>query len=95
VVRARPAAGVCPGDRCLLAVRPENIGLGRADENTLGGRVVLASYLGNTLRYDIAVAGGTVLKVDVRDPWHHELLPVGRKVSVSFPASATLTLPDE
>jgi ABC-type Fe3+/spermidine/putrescine transport system ATPase subunit len=95
VVRARPAAGVCPGDRCLLAVRPENIGLGRADENTLGGRVVLASYLGNTLRYDIAVAGGTVLKVDVRDPWHHELLPVGREVSVSFPASATLTLPDE
>jgi ABC-type Fe3+/spermidine/putrescine transport system ATPase subunit len=95
VVCARPAIGVRPGDRCVLAVRPENIGLGRAGGNALGGRVVLMSYLGNTLRYDIEVAGGPVLKVDVRDPWHHDPLPVGREVSVSFPASAALTLPDE
>ena len=110
-VRGRPAAGVGPGDRCVLAVRPENIDLnpgngamrgeyreaGDADRskgNVLGGRVVLASYLGSVLRYDVEVAGGTLLKVDVRDPWHHDVLPAGREVTVTFPASAALTLPD-
>jgi hypothetical protein len=56
---------------------------------------VLASYLGSTLRYDIEVREGVVLKVDVGDPWHHEVLAMGAAVRVTFPASAALTLPDE
>jgi hypothetical protein len=36
-----------------------------------------------------------VLKVDVGDPWQHELLPAGRAVRVGFPASATLMLRDD
>jgi ABC-type Fe3+/spermidine/putrescine transport system ATPase subunit len=94
-VRARLHDGLRPGDRCVLAVRPENIALGRADTNTFPGRVTLASYLGNTLRYDVELAGGTLVKLDDRDPWHHDLLPLGSEVYVAFPASAALPLADE
>ena len=94
-VRGAPNPRVGPGDRCVVAVRPENIALGAGPENTFAGRVVLASYLGSTLRYDVEVREGVVLKVDVGDPWHHEVLPAGAAVRVTFPASAALTLPDE
>jgi len=93
-VRARRRDGIAPGARCVLAIRPENIALGRADGNTFTGRIVLASYLGNTLRYDVEVSG-LVVKLDVRDPWHHELLPSGAEVALTFPPSAALALPDE
>src|SRR5882672_1606864 len=53
LVRSTPAPRVGPGDRCVLAIRPENIALGTATENTFAGRIVLASYLGSTLRYDV------------------------------------------
>jgi ABC-type Fe3+/spermidine/putrescine transport system ATPase subunit len=95
MVQARARPGLRPGERCVLAVRPENVRLGGDGENRFTGRVVLASYLGNTLRYDVDVAGRTLLKVDVRDPWHHEVLPVGQAVDVSFPPSVALTLLDD
>jgi ABC-type Fe3+/spermidine/putrescine transport system ATPase subunit len=94
VLHGRAADTVGPGVRCVIAVRPENLALGGADENSVDGRIAFASYLGNTLRYDVETAGGPVLKVDVRDPWHHELLPAGHAVRVSFPASVALTLPE-
>jgi ABC-type Fe3+/spermidine/putrescine transport system ATPase subunit len=90
--------GLKPGDRCLLSVRPENTllipvrGEGRG-ENRVPGKVVLASYLGNTLRYDVEAAGGVLLRVDIRDPWHHERLEVGASVTVFFPAGSTLPIP--
>ena len=103
-IRAIGDAGVT-GD-CVLAIRPENVMLARAvaagiadsgrtaagDDNVAGGRVVFAAYLGNTLRYDCEMAGGVVLKVDIRDPWHHDPLPIGREVALCFPASVTLAL---
>src|SRR5207245_2214518 len=61
-VRGSPAPGVGPGDRCVLAVRPENIALGAGHENPCEGRIVLAGYVGSTLRYDVAVRDGVVLK---------------------------------
>ncbi len=94
LVRSTPAPRVSPGDRCVLAIRPENIALGTATENTFAGRIVLASYLGSTLRYDVEVRDGVVLKVDVGDPWHHHMLPMRAAVHVTFPASAALTLRD-
>jgi iron(III) transport system ATP-binding protein len=94
-VQGTPTPRVGAGDRCVLAVRPENIALGAGPENTFEGRVALTSYLGSTLRYDVEVRDGVLLKVDVGDPWHHEVLPTGAAVRVSFPASAALTLPDE
>ena len=83
------------GGRCVLAIRPENLRLDGTDENAVDGRIVLASYLGNTLRYDVATPGDLLLKVDIRDPWHHDPLPAGRSVRVTFPPSVALTLPDD
>ena len=95
MLRGRPADDVAVGGRCVLAVRPENLALGGGGENVMEGRVGLTAYLGNTLRYDVEAASGLVLKVDVRDPWHHDMLPAGQAVRVSCPASVALTLPDE
>jgi ABC-type Fe3+/spermidine/putrescine transport system ATPase subunit len=91
---ARPGTPA-PGAACVLAVRPENVALDGAGENVVDGRVRLAAYLGNTLRYDVETAPGLVLKVDVGDPWHHEVLPPGRAVRVAFAAAATLVLSDD
>jgi iron(III) transport system ATP-binding protein len=94
-VRGRPATTMTPGQRCVVAVRPENIAFGTGADNTVDGRVVLASYLGNTLRYDVETAGGDTLKVDVRDPWHHDVMPPGQAVRLTFPASVALALLDD
>jgi iron(III) transport system ATP-binding protein len=92
-LRARPA-GVGPGQGCVLAIRPENVLVGGTDGNRVTGRVALAAYLGNTLRYDVD-AGGLTLKADIRDPWHHDPLAVGTEVTLAFSPSVTLALPDD
>ncbi len=97
-LRAIPNGAVA--GRCVLAIRPENVALGPAaggatDGNVVRGRVALVSYLGNTLRYDLETAGGLVLKADIRDPWHHDPLPIGHEVTATFPASVTLAVSDD
>ena len=95
-LQAVPSGAVT--ERCVLAIRPENVALadGRGGEdNVVRGRVAFVSYLGNTLRYDLEAGNGHVLKVDVRDAWHHEPLPVGREVAATFPASVTLAVSDD
>jgi ABC-type Fe3+/spermidine/putrescine transport system ATPase subunit len=94
-LQGRAAGALQPGGRCVVAVRPENVALGAPGENTFAGRVVLTSYLGNTLRYDVEAEGGLTVKVDIRDPWHHERLAAGTRVTGSFPASTALTLADD
>jgi iron(III) transport system ATP-binding protein len=110
-LRGCPATDLGPGQRCIVAVRPENITLasgaetpadgaetvtlGARADNTINGRVTLASYLGNTLRYDVKTADGGILKIDVRDPWHHEVLPTGQVVRLTFPPSVALALLDD
>ncbi len=87
--------------RCVLAIRPENVAIAGAGEesadlrNAIPARVSFVSYLGNTLRYDLEAAAGQALKVDIRDPWHHDPLPIGREVTASFPASVTLALSED
>jgi ABC-type Fe3+/spermidine/putrescine transport system ATPase subunit len=94
-VRALASDVVRPGARCVLAVRPENLIIGAAGgDNTFAATVTLASYLGNTLRYDVETLAGS-LKVDVHDPWHHDVLGAGARITVGFPASAALALADE
>ena len=95
MVHGRSEDGIAAGTRCVLAVRPENLTLGSAGDNVFEGRVVVASYLGGTLRYEVDTAAGLVLTVDVRDAWHHRPLAVGQAVRVGFPASAALTLQDD
>ncbi len=93
-LRAVPSGPV--GDRCVLAIRPENVAIsaGAAPNggNVVAGRVSFVAYLGSALRYDVEAGQGQVLKADVRDPWHHEPLAIGRDVVVSFPASVTLAV---
>jgi ABC-type Fe3+/spermidine/putrescine transport system ATPase subunit len=95
LIHGRPDDGITAGTRCVLAVRPENVTLGAADDNVFEGRVIVASYLGSTLRYDVETAPGLVLRVDVGDAWHHRPLAVGQAVRVGFPASVALTLRDD
>lgn len=97
---AIPNVGVGPGAACVLAVRPENVTIGAGpaappDGNVIRGRVTFASYLGNTLRYDVEADRGQVVKADIRDPWHHEPFSLGQTVTVSFPPSGALAIPDD
>jgi iron(III) transport system ATP-binding protein len=96
-IHARAALRMAPGQTCAVAVRPENVAVGATagEPNRVAGRIALASYLGNTLRYDIETDGGPPLKADIRDAWHHEPLAPGVPVTLSFPASVALALPDE
>jgi iron(III) transport system ATP-binding protein len=86
------------GARCLLCVRPENASLGgaaAAGRNCLNGRIAFAAYMGNALRYDVDLGQGVVFKADIRDPWHHEQLPLGSSIGVSFPVTGTVAIPAE
>jgi ABC-type Fe3+/spermidine/putrescine transport system ATPase subunit len=100
-IDAIAAGDAAPRDRCVLAIRPENVALLPAGTapgpgaNVVAGRVALVSYLGNTLRYDVETASGPLLKADVRDPWHHDPMGLGQPVTVTFPASATLAVRDD
>src|SRR5881628_2027345 len=94
-VRGMAAEGVIPGGRCVLAVRPENLVVGNGGDNTIEARVLLASYLGHALRYDVEAAAGVRLKVDVRDPLHHEPLATGQRVRIGFGTSTALVLADD
>jgi len=85
-----------PGDRCVVCIRPENIALdGRSggEGNHFKGTITLASYLGNTLRYDVDLGGGVTYKVDIADPWHHEQLPAGTPVALTCATGSTLAIP--
>ncbi|MBI4590633.1 MAG: ABC transporter ATP-binding protein [Candidatus Rokubacteria bacterium] len=105
-LRAIPHGRIEPGAACILAIRPENVAIDAAigpaatpglqrDGNVVPGRVTFASYLGNTLRYDVEAPRGQVIKADIRDPWHHEPLALGQAVTVSFPPSVTLAIADD
>ena len=87
------------GERCVLAIRPENVavdaGAAAGAGNVVRGRVSFVSYMGSALRYDVEAGHGQVLKADIRDPWHHEPLSIGREVAVSFPASVTLAVAED
>jgi len=95
----RAVSDVAVGERCVLAIRPENVavdaGVRSGAGNVVRGRVSFVSYLGSALRYDVEAGSGQVLKADIRDPWHHEPLSIGREVAVSFPASVTLAVAED
>jgi len=89
-------ASLRAGDRCLVCIRPENIALGGeagGDRNRFKGTIALASYLGNTLRYEIDLGGGVTFKADIADPWHHDQLATGTAVALSCAAGAALAIP--
>jgi spermidine/putrescine ABC transporter ATP-binding subunit len=92
-IRNEPLAA---GDRCVVCIRPENIGLdGPSDgsKNRFEGTISFAAYLGNTLRYDVDLGSGITFKFDIGDPWHHEQLPAGAAVTLSCAVGSTLAIP--
>jgi ABC-type Fe3+/spermidine/putrescine transport system ATPase subunit len=83
------------GDACVLCMRPENLSLGGAagERNRFKGRIAFSAYLGNTLRYDVDLGGGTVFRTDVGDPWQHVQIPLGAPVELSCAVGSTLAIP--
>ncbi len=87
-----------PGDRCMVTIRPETAsitqeGVGEKGTNLLTGTVNFASYIGNTIRYDLEMQNGKIFKVDIQNPWYHQILPQGEKVNISIPQQITLGIP--
>ena len=86
------------GDRCTVSVRPETASISREEAkekgmNIIPGAVSFASYIGNTIRYDVEIQNGKIFKVDVQNPWYHQVFPQGEKVFVTFPQQITLGIP--
>ena len=63
------------------------------DMNRIAGKVSFASYIGNTIRYDIELDPETLFKVDVQNPWNQQPFPIAEKVHVCFPVQITLGIP--
>ena len=87
-----------PGDPCMVSFRPETAAIGQTERgqgevNILPGTVSFASYIGNTIRYDVEIQKGKIFKVDIQNPWYHQVLPLGEKVFVTFPQKITLGIP--
>ena len=87
-----------PGDRCTICVRPETASVGKSEEaqsgfNRIAGKVSFAYYIGNTIRYDVEVDGDHPFKVDVQNPWEHQLYSMGERVYIRFPVETTLGIP--
>jgi iron(III) transport system ATP-binding protein len=84
-----------PGDPCMISVRPETASISQLEDtqkefNCIGGTVSFASYIGNTIRYDVEINGEIIFKVDVQNPWGYHPFSIGEKVYVSFPVKTTL-----
>jgi ABC-type Fe3+/spermidine/putrescine transport system ATPase subunit len=87
-----------PGDRCVITVRPETASISVSSEvqqgfNEIRGTVSFASYIGNTIRYDVEIDEKAIFKVDLQNPWDHQPLPMGTKAFVQFPVKTTLAIP--
>ncbi len=91
--------GFGPGDGCKVSVRPETAAICPVGEavpegmNMIAGRVSFASYIGNTIRYDIELDAETIFRVDVQNPWNQRPYPVDERVGVRFPIQITLGIP--
>jgi len=87
-----------PGDRCMVSVRPEIASISQSEQvqrgfNCIGGTVSFASYIGNTIRYDIEIHREIMFKVDIQNPWGYQPFSIGEKVFVHFPIKTTLGIP--
>ena len=97
-IRGFSHSAVKPGEKCTVAFRPENVEVHTAQpslqDNHIHGKIGFASYMGNTLRYEMEHPAGVLLKADIKNPLRHEELGWGSDVYFSFPKSAALVIPD-
>jgi iron(III) transport system ATP-binding protein len=86
------------GETCRVTVRPEVATICHSDDasdemNLISGKVSFASYIGNTIRYDIELDAENTFKVDVQNPWNQKPFAIDEKVHVRFPIRITLGIP--
>lgn len=97
MLKGKAAGTVQPGQRAVLAVRPEvlDLGDGPAAAVSMPGTVLLTQYLGSLVRYEVEVPGGCVLVVDVHNPKGRALRRPGQAATVSFDPSAAWVFPED
>ena len=72
-----------PGDKVRIALRPENIGIGRPDGgNVFPGRVIDRRYQGNQTVYDIDLFGARLEALELGTAARHQ---IGVETSVALP----------
>ncbi|MBA4394215.1 MAG: spermidine/putrescine ABC transporter ATP-binding protein, partial [Desulfobacca sp.] len=86
------------GDPCKISVRPETASISTSESraegmNRISGTIAFASYIGNSIRYDIDLNGQAIFKVDVQNPWNQQIFSLNEKVHVLFPIPITLGIP--
>jgi len=89
------------GDQCMVCVRPETASIGTTEagqegqesDNSIRGTIGFASFIGNTIRYDVEMGGGLIFRVDVQNPRDHRPHAIGDRVTVTFSARSTLAIP--
>ena len=87
-----------PGEKCMISIRPETASISTSQEvpkefNRIAGNVSFAYYIGNTIRYDVEIDSALLFKVDVENPWEHQVFSIGEKVYIRFPIRMTLGIP--
>jgi ABC-type Fe3+/spermidine/putrescine transport system ATPase subunit len=98
VLNCTGGGSLAAGDPCVVSVRPETAAISPCpsappEANLIPGAVSFASYIGNTVRYDVEIGSGLVFKVDIQNPWHHRPFEVNERVFVHFPVEITLAIP--
>ena len=87
-----------PGDACVICVRPETASISQSEKvqrglNCIRGTVSFASYIGNTVRYDVEFHQNVMFKVDIQNPRDHRPYAIGDEVYVHFPVETALAIP--
>jgi len=82
----------------MICVRPETASIGEIEPmqpgvNRITGAVSFASFIGNTIRYDVEIGQGLIFRVDVQNPRDHKPFAIGEEVVVAFAAKTTLAIP--
>ena len=87
---------LAPGDRVVVVVRPERMRLGPPGSGAIDGRLVEATYLGDTIesRIETGALGTLVVRHQNSDPATTERHAVGDAVAVGWDDAAALALPE-
>ena len=103
-MRAVRPNGDLSGREAVVCVRPESIGIDRAngqdpnaeaDMNALPGRVSDAVYTAGTFRYQVDAGTGSPISVRLNSVRQSDMLRTGDPVVLRWPAQATLIIPKE
>ncbi|PXW62912.1 ABC transporter ATP-binding protein [Methylobacterium sp. B4] len=81
------------GASVVVAIRPERMVIGGVSAGGLTGKLSEATFLGDRVRYRVAMADGTSLRASAALPGAGPAPSVGEAVTVTVPADAARVLP--